>query len=37
MDKFLGQEIPEKDIWQFLQDNAACGQLSIIVEGETEG
>lgn len=22
MDKFLGQEIPEKDRWQFLQDNA---------------
>lgn len=22
MDKFLGQDIPEKDRWQFLQDNA---------------
>ena len=22
MDKFLGQEIPEKERWQFLQDNA---------------
>lgn len=22
MEKFLGQEIPEKDRWQFLQDNA---------------
>ena len=22
MDKFLGKEIPEKDRWQFLQDNA---------------
>lgn len=22
MDKFLGQEIPEKDRWQFLQGNA---------------
>lgn len=22
MDKFLGQEIPERDRWQFLQDNA---------------
>ena len=22
MDKFLGQEIPEKDRWQFLQENA---------------
>lgn len=22
MDKFLGQDIPEKERWQFLQDNA---------------
>lgn len=22
MEKFLGQEVPEKDRWQFLQDNA---------------
>lgn len=22
MDKFLGQDIPEKERWQFLKDNA---------------
>ena len=22
MDKFLGQDVPEKDRWQFLEDNA---------------
>ena len=30
MDKFLGQDIPEQERWQFLQDNADSVEKSAI-------
>ena len=29
MDKFLGQDIPEQERWQFLQDNADSVEKSL--------
>jgi hypothetical protein len=37
MDKFLGQEIPEKERWQFLQDNADAVEQIVDKEFEKRG
>ena len=37
MDKFLGQDIPEQERWQFLQDNADVQRTSETFERRKAG
>lgn len=36
MDKFLGQDIPEKERWQFLKDNADAMYKNKVIDEQIE-